>query len=255
MLFRSRSPQAHAHLLRIDSTAALSAPGVIAVLTAEDLARDGVGAMACYAFPPVPPGAPSYRPLQPLLATHKVRHVGEPVAIVVAETLAQARDAAELIEIDYEPLPAVTLADALADGAPKVWDDAPDNLSFALERGDRAAVDAAFARAAHVTHLDLHYPRASANTLEPRTVFAQPDAQPGRHLLCSSAQSPHHVKEVVCALLGIAAPDLRVQAMDVGGGFGMKANVYPEEALVLWAALRTRRALKWTAEQIGRAHV
>ena len=244
-----RSPQAHARILRIDRGAAQTAPGVLAVLIAEDLAQDGVGNLGCFAFPALPAGSAFHRPEQPLLAARKVRHVGEPVAIVVAETLAQAKDAAELLVVDYEPLPAVTLIDALAAGAPKVWDDAPDNVSFVLERGERRAVDAAFAAAAHITRIALHYPRASANSLEPRTVSAYQDPQEGRYTLRSSAQSPHHVKEVVSALLGIAASDLRVVATDVGGGFGMKANIYPEEALVLWAAMRTSRAVKWTGER------
>jgi carbon-monoxide dehydrogenase large subunit len=247
--FFVRSPHAHARIGGIDKAAALSAPGVLAVLTSSDVEQAGLGKLQCHAFPPTPPGATFYRPLQPLLATGKVRYVGECVALVVAETLQQAKDAGEQVEVDYEPLPPVTHDGALASGAPKVWDDASSNLSFQLERGDRKAVDRAFEGAAHVTKLDLHYPRATANTLEPRTVLAYADPLGRRHTLCSSAQSPFHVRQIVSAVLGISESDLRVVAMDVGGGFGMKANIYPEEALVLWAAMQLGRPVKWTGER------
>jgi len=245
-----RSPQAHARITGIDKTAALSAPGVLAVLAAEDLAKANIGKLACHAFPLLPEGSRYYRPLQPLLATGKVRHVGECVALIVADTLDQARDAGELLVVDYELLQPVTLDDALAVGAPQVWDDAHGNVSFQLERGDSTAVDRAFAGAAHVTKIRVHYPRASANSIEPRTVLAYSDPVDGRYTLCSSAQSPHHVKEVVGGILGIPAPNLRVVAMDVGGAFGMKSQIYPEEALVLWAATRLRRPVKWTGDRM-----
>ncbi|MFM9968639.1 MAG: xanthine dehydrogenase family protein molybdopterin-binding subunit [Burkholderiales bacterium] len=244
-----RSTHAHAHIVGMDRSDALSAPGVLAVLTAQDLEQQQIGALACQAFPTLPPGSRFHRPLQMLLASKRVRFVGECVALIVAETLQQAKDAADWLVIDYQPLPAVTLVDALADRAPKVWDEAADNLCFQLERGEGKAVDAAFSTAAHVTKLCLHYPRASANAMEPRSVLALRDPTDGRCTLYSSAQSPHHVRQIVSAVLGISEADLRVVAPDVGGGFGMKANIYPEEALVLWAAMNVGRPVKWTGER------
>ena len=244
-----RSPHAHARIAGIDKTAALSAPGVLAVLTAEDLAKANIGRLACHAFPLLPEGSQYHRPLQPILATDKVRHVGECVALIVADTLDQAKDAGELLAVVYEPLKPVTLDDALAAGAPKVWDDAHSNVSFQLERGNRQAVDKVFAGAAHVTKLRVHYPRASANSIEPRSVLAYSDPVDGRYTLCSSAQSPFHVKEAVGGILGIPEPNLRVVVMDVGGAFGMKSQIYPEEVLVLWAAVRLKRPVKWTGER------
>lgn len=243
-----RSSQAHARIIRIDRQSALSAPGVLAVLTAAEVEAQKLGALECHAYPALPAGSRYHRPLQPLLASGKARHLGECVALVVANTLAEARDAAELVAVEYEPLPAATLADALAVNAPKVWDEAFDNVAFRIEKGDHRLVDAAFETAAHVTRLQLHYPRASANTMEPRTVLGH-RATDGRYTLYSSAQSPHHVRQIVAGVLGLSESDLRVVAPDVGGGFGMKANVYPEEALVLWASMSVGRPVKWTGER------
>jgi carbon-monoxide dehydrogenase large subunit len=195
------------------------------------------------------PGIRFYCPTQPILTSDKVRYVGDRVAVVVAETLAQAKDAAELLEVDYEPLRAVTLADALAPAAAKVWDEADSNLSFQIELGDRAAVEMKFAAAAHVTKLSLHYPRATANTMEPRAAIAYRDPVDERFTLISSTQNPFRVKEILCDILGISPLNLRARAMDVGGGFGMKNHVYPEEALVLWAAGKVKRPVKWTADR------
>jgi aerobic carbon-monoxide dehydrogenase large subunit len=244
-----RSPHAHARLSRIDTAAALTAPGVLAVLTGEDVVKEGLGALPCEAFPVLPPGSDSYRPLQPILAIEKVRYVGEAVAVVVAASASQAADAAELLQVDYEPLPAVTLEDALAPQAPRVWDEARANTSFRIERGDRQAVARAFGAAAHVTRLSIRYPRASANSLEPRAAIAWRDAAEGRYILYTSAQSPFQLREVFASVLGIPELDLRVVAPDVGGAFGMKSQPYPEDALVLWAARRLGRPVKWTAER------
>ena len=242
-----RSPHAHARIVRVDATEARAAPGVVLVLTGEDVAADHIGGLPCEAFPALAQGSPYHRPLQPILAQGKVRHVGEAVAAVVAESFAQAADAAELLSIDYEALPAVTLPDALSPGAPKVWDEAQSNVSFQLERGDREAVARAFAAAAHVAKLSLVYPRASANTLEPRAALAVPDE--GRYTLYSSMQTPYQAREVLASVLGLRELDLRVVAPDVGGAFGMKSHAYPEDALVLWAARRLRRPVKWAAER------
>ncbi|HXQ54009.1 MAG TPA: xanthine dehydrogenase family protein molybdopterin-binding subunit [Stellaceae bacterium] len=245
----ARSPHAHARIGRVDKTDALASPGVLAVLTGEDVAREKIGGLPCQQFPRALPGVPFYLPTQPILASGKVRYVGDRVALVVAETLAQAKDAAERIAVAYEALQAVTLPDALAPNAPKIWDEAQSNLSFQIEMGDRAAVDAQFAAAAHVTKLSLHYPRATANSMEPRSAIAYRDPVDGRFTLISSTQNPWRVREILCEALAIPPTSLRVRAMDVGGGFGMKNHVYPEEALVLWAAGKLRRPVKWTADR------
>ena len=244
-----RSPHAHARILGIDKTAALSAPGVLAVLTGEDVARERLAGIACESFPTLPPGSRSHCPTQPILVADKVRHVGDRIALIVAETLAQAKDAGELLIVEYEALRAVTLVDALAPDAPKVWDEAYSNESFQLEVGDRDAVNEQFAAAAHVTKIFVHYPRASANSIEPRAALAYRDPMDGRDTLCTSAQSPHRVKEVVSKILGIPQLSLRVVAMDVGGAFGMKGQIYPEEVLVVWATSKVGRPVKWTADR------
>ena len=247
--FLVRSPHAHARIGSIDKSGALAAPGVLAVLTGEDAARENIRGLPCQQFPRVAPGIHSYCPTQPILATGKARYVGDRVALVVAETLAQAKDAAERLVVPYEPLPAVTLIDALAPDAPKVWDEAQSNQSFQIEVGDRAAVEAQFAAAAHVTKLFLHYPRVTANSLEPRGAIAYRDPVDGRFTLISSTQNPFRVRDMLCEVLGIPPTGLRVRAMDVGGGFGMKNHVYPEEALVVWAAGKLGRPVKWTADR------
>src|SRR5262249_2681853 len=156
------------------------------------------------------------------------------VALMVAASLNQAKDAGELLAVDYAALPAVTLLDALSGEAPRVWQNAPSNLGFQLEHGDRRAVDVAFARAAHITKLALHYPRVTAVTMEPRSVIAYQDHADGRYTLCSSTQMPFQLREYVSEILRIPELELRVIAPDVGGGFGMKCQVYPEEILVLF---------------------
>ena len=174
--------------------------------------------------------------------------MGDCVALIVAQTLHQAKDAAERLAVDYEVLPAVTLEDALEEGAPKVWPDAASNVSFQLERGDRRAVDQAFARAAHVTKLSLHYPRVTANTIEPRSVIAYREAGQ-RFTLRSTTQTPYRLREIAADVLGMPELDLRVVSPDVGGGFGMKSQVYPEEILVLWAARKLDRPVRLVMER------
>ena len=247
-----RSPHAHARIRSIDKTAALAAPGVLLVLSGEDVLAAKLRELPCMAFPSAPVGPTYDRALQHILAVGKARHVGDAVAMVVAETFGQAKDAADLIEVDYEPLPAVTLADALAPHAEKIWDDAPNtlgNCSFRLERGNALAVAEGFARAAHVTKLFTQYPRASANSIEPRAAIAYGDPIDGRITLCSTTQIPFQVREVVAHALGLPETGLRVVAMDVGGGFGMKAQIYPEEVLVVWAANTLKRPVKWRGER------
>jgi len=244
-----RSPHAHARIAAIDAAAAREAEGVLAVLTGADVAGDGLGGLPCGAFPPAAAGARHYRPVWPILAADTVRHVGDRVALVVAETLAQAKNAAELVAVEYEPLPAVTLADAVQPDAPKVWQDATSNISFTIERGDRSAVDEQFRKAAHLTSLTVAYPRASANAIEPRSAIAYEDPANGRLTLCTSTQTPFLVRQTLADVLQVPAASLRVIAPDVGGAFGMKSQVYAEEALVVWAAAKLKRPVKWTGER------
>jgi carbon-monoxide dehydrogenase large subunit len=242
-----RSPHAHARIRRIDATAALRAPGVLLILTGADIERDGLGELQCKFFPPVS----TYRPTHPILISDKVRHVGDRVAFIVAETLNQARDAAEIIEIDYEVLPAAARPeDALREGAARVWDEAQSNLCFHIEKGDRAAVDVAFASAAHVSRLEMYYPRASANPLEPRATIGAFDRFQSRYTLHAASQAPYRGRDMIAGkVLHIPECDLRVVAPDIGGGFGMKGTVYPEDALVVWAAGKIGRPVKWTADR------
>jgi aerobic carbon-monoxide dehydrogenase large subunit len=244
-----RSPHAHARIRSIDIEAARAAPGVLAVLTGADAIKEQLGTLPCHAFPPLPPGSPLFHPKHNVLATDKVRHVGDRVVLVVAESLVQAENAAELVVVDYEPLPAVTLADALQAGAPKVWDECVGNVSFTFERGNVAATDTQFAKAAHVTSLTIAYPRASANAIEPRSAVAYDDPASGRMTLCTSTQTPFLARQTVADILHIQELALRVIAADVGGAFGMKSQVYPEEILVVWAASKLKRPVKWTGKR------
>jgi aerobic carbon-monoxide dehydrogenase large subunit len=244
-----RSPHAHARIASVDVAGARGADGVLAVLTGADVIKEGLGGLPCHAFPQAAPGSHHYRPLQTILATDKVRHVGDRVAIVVAETLAQAKSAAELVAVDYEPLPAVTLADATKSDAPKVWDDSRNNVSFSIERGNRAAVDEQFGKAAHITSLTVAYPRASANAIEPRSAIAYSDPASSRLTLCTSTQTPYLARQTLADVLHIPEAALRVIALDVGGAFGMKSQIYPEEVLVVWAFAKLKRPVKWTGER------
>jgi len=243
-----RSPHAHARIVRIDKGPACAVPGVFGVLTGHDVVAENIKGLPCPGFPAQPVGSRYYRPLRPVLASDFVRHVGDGVALIIAQTLHQAKDAAELLAVDYEVLPAVTLEDALAQGAPKVWQDAPSNVSFQLERGERRTVDQAFAQASHVTRLSLHYPRVTANTIEPRSVVAYREAGQ-RFTLRSTTQTPYRLREVASDILRMPELDLRVVSPDVGGGFGMKSQVYPEEILVLWAARKLDRPVKLVVER------
>src|SRR5882672_2517350 len=243
-----RSPHGHAKIVKVDKTRASAAPGVLCVLTGEDIIAENIKGLPCPGFPALPEGARYHRPLRPVLASDFVRHVGDGVALIIAQTLHQAKDAADLLAVDYEALLAVTLEDALADGAPRVWQDAASNVSFQLERGDRHAVDQAFARAAHVTTLSLHYPRVTANTIEPRSVIAYREGGQ-RYTLRSTSQTPYRLREIVSGVLGLPELDLRVVSPDVGGGFGMKSQVYPEDILVLWAARKLDRPVKLVMER------
>ncbi len=246
-----RSPHAHARISKVDAAKAKAAPGVVAVLTGADAVTDGLGGLGPEAMPEDMGGPKSYRPAQPILVADKARHVGDRVAFVVAETLAQAKDAAELVEVAYEVLPAIAdLGAALADGAPKVWDDAPSNLCFPLMFGDEQKTKDAFAQAASVHRLTVRNNRVSANAMEPRGALAAYDEMTRRVTVHSSTQFPHVLKQTLAHhVLHVPETDVHVIARDVGGGFGMKVTVYPEEGLVAWAAKRTGRPVKWIADR------
>jgi carbon-monoxide dehydrogenase large subunit len=245
-----RSPHAHAIIKSIDALAAKQAPGVLLVLTGKDWDDGGFGP-----FPVLVPrqkrdGSPMHPAPRAALASSRVRLVGDNVAFIVAETLAQAKDAAELIDIDYEFLPSVTdTREAAAPGAARVWDDCPDNECFFFELGDKAKVDAAFQAADHITKIDYVVNRVSANAMEPRVSIGDYSFRTGRYALHTSTQSVHNIRALVSAVLRVAEADLRVVAGDVGGAFGMKGDVYHDQILVLWASKLLERPVRWTAER------
>jgi carbon-monoxide dehydrogenase large subunit len=245
-----RSPHAHAIIRSIDVSRAQAAPGIATVFTGADMAADRVGPMrALWAIRGVD-GKPMAEPPRWALARERVRHAGEPVAMVIAQTREQALDAAELVEIDYETLPAVTDARAAAGAqAPQLHDAAPGNICFHWARGDEAAVRQALQSAAHVTRLDLVNNRLIGAAIEPRAVLAVADAASDKLTLYSSTQVPHHIRRYVAEQLGLAEGGIRVIAPDVGGGFGYKGKHYPEETIVAWAARRLRRPVKWVASR------
>jgi carbon-monoxide dehydrogenase large subunit len=260
-----RSPHAHARIRSIDTAAAKAAAGVVAVYTGADMANDGVGGLPCGWQVHSKDGKPMAEPPHPPLATERVRHVGDQVAVVVATSRDLAKDAAELIEVDYEELPAViTLDAATKPGAPLVWADAPGNLCYDWELGDRAATDQAFAKAHRVARLDLVNNRLIPNAVEPRCYIGEYDAGEGSYTLYTSTQNPHVIRLLMGAyVLHIPEHKLRVVSRDVGGGFGSKIYHYAEEAIVTWAAKKLGGAVKWTAERTesfqsdahGRDHV
>jgi carbon-monoxide dehydrogenase large subunit len=243
-----RSPHAHARIRAIDAGAAASTPGVVAVLTGADMAADRVGPMRSLWSIRSHDGAPMAEPPRWALAREFVRHVGEPVTVVLAEHHGAALDAAELVEIAYEPLAAVTAAaDALASGAPQVHAGAPGNVCFRWQRGDPGAVERAFATAAHTVELQLRNQRIAGCAIEPRAAIALPGADGESLTLYAATQVPHFVRRLVAEQLGVAELAIRVVAPDVGGGFGYKGKHYPEETIVAWAARRLRRPVRWVA--------
>src|SRR5882672_664671 len=251
VLYVLRSPHAAARIRAIDAAAARRAPGVLTVLTGEDAQADGLGTFTSRVTRPRPDGRPNFVPPFRVLALGRVRRVGDAVAAIVAESLAVAKDAAELITIDYEALPAVTAtAEAARPGAPAVWDEVPDNVCFVYQLGDKPAVEAAFAAATHVAELDFAVSRVSTNSMEMRNAIGSFDERDGRYTLYVGAQAPHTLRaELAGAILKIPQDRLRVVSPDVGGGFGMKGGGYPEWALVLWASRRIGRPVRWQAER------
>jgi carbon-monoxide dehydrogenase large subunit len=246
-----RSSLAHAKILKIDTSKAEKAPGVVRILTGADWAADGVGGLPCGWQVIGKNQTPMHEPPHPALVADKVRHVGDNLAVVIAETRAQARDAAEMIDIRFEELPAVvTMGDATKKGAALVHDSVPDNICYDWELGDPAACDAAFKAAAHVTRLELVNNRLVANPIEPRSAIAEYDASSDHYTLYTTSQNPHVIRLLMGAfVLSIPEHKLRVVAPDVGGGFGSKIYHYAEEAIVTWASKKVGRPIKWTADR------
>jgi len=259
--FMVRSPHGHAVIRRIDTAAARAATGVAGVFTADDYLSDGMGGIPHVVNPPQihnpkepafanRDGSPIFEAPHYPLATGKVRHVGEGVAFVVAETLAQAKDAAELVEIDYRILPAVTdSAAAIVPGAPVIWEGAPGNTAFDAELGDRVATEAAFAGAAHSVELELRNNRVTAVSMEPRAGLGAYDPESGGYTFLSGSQGVVRQQWTLMQMFGVPAEKMRVRCEDVGGGFGMRNWVYPEFVLALWAAKKLDRPVKWVSER------
>ena len=246
-----RSPHAHARILGIDSAAALAMPGVVAVLTGKELAEDGVGGLICGWMVHSKDGTPMKAGPHPALAQEKVRYAGDAVAVVIAETYAQAKDGAEAVMVDYDVLPAVVDAKAALDAsAPLVHDEIPQNMVFDWELGNFKETVDAFANAARVVSLDIYNNRLIPNPMEPRAALGEYDAGTGIHTLHTTSQNPHVARLVLSAFIGIAPEHkLRVIAPDVGGGFGSKIFIYAEETVCVWAARRVGRPVKWTSDR------
>jgi carbon-monoxide dehydrogenase large subunit len=244
------SPHAHARIRSIDAAAALASPGVACVLTGEDARRDNLGGIPPLFMPEDMGGPKGYRTFRPLLEPSKARYVGDRVAFVVAASPEEARIAAEKVEVDYEPLPAaVGVEEAAKEGAPRVWDDnAMGNLAFPLMMGNKEATEAAFAKARHVVSIRLYNNRITANSMEPRAAIGDYNPAEETFTLYTSSQNPHGVRSILAgAVFRIPETGLRVISPDVGGGFGMKGDTYPEDGLVLWASRKLGRPVKWVA--------
>jgi aerobic carbon-monoxide dehydrogenase large subunit len=260
-----RSPHAHANVDKIDISAASSAPGLVGVFTGDDLAADKVGPLVCGWMINSKDGSPMKGVVHPELAQGRVRYVGDAVAVVIAESYAQAKDAAEKIIVDYTVLPAVTdTASAMKPGAPQLHDVAPNNSVYNWHLGEKGPTDAAFAAARHVTKLDFVNNRLVPNAMEPRAAVGDYDDGTETFTLYTTSQNPHLARLVLSAFVGIAPEHkLRVIAPDVGGGFGSKIFIYAEETVCVWAARKVGRPVKWAAERTesfltdahGRDHV
>ena len=244
-----RSPHAHAAIKSIDTSAASASDGVVAVFTSEDMAA--VGGVPCGWQVHSRDGSPMLEPKHPVLAEGKVRHVGDQVAVVIAETRNQARDAAELIEVDYEVLDAVIdMTAAVQSDSPCVHDDIESNVCYDWALGDEAVVDEAFSNAAHVAKLELVNNRLIPNAIEPRCAIGDFDQATGQYTLHTTSQNPHVIRLLMGAfVLGLPEHKLRVHAPDVGGGFGSKIFHYAEEVIVTWSAAQVNRPVKWTADR------
>jgi len=246
-----RSPYAHALITKLDKSSAKEVSGVLGVYTVEDLDSEGIGNLPCLAAIPNKDGSPMKAPPRPALARSKVRHVGDPVAFIVAETIDAARQAADSLTIDYETLtPVVETGNALAPTATQIWDEAPGNLCVDWHIGDEAATDAAFAKAKHVVRRRLINNRLIVNSMEGRVAIGEYDANKDQLILTASTQGVHALKKVLAdAVFKIPSDKMRVITPDVGGGFGMKLFLYPEYVLCLFAARRLKRPVKWTSDR------
>ncbi len=247
-----RSPYAHAKILSVDTSEALKLEGVVAIFTGKDTDEAGIRGVPTGWQVNFKNGDTMKEPPHPLLVSDKVRHTGDAVAMVIAESREIARDAADLVEVDYEELDAVVSARAaVADGAPLVHDDAPNNICFDWELGNpKEEVDAAFANAHHITTLDFKNQRVIPNAIEPRSAIGHYEEAGDKYTLYTTSQNPHLTRLLLCAfVLGIPEHKVRVVAPDVGGGFGSKIFHYTEEALVVWASKQIGRPIKWTAER------
>ena len=259
-----RSPHAHAEIVKIDKAAAEAMPGVLAVLTGDDLAADNIGGLICGWMIHSKDGSPMKAGAHPALAQGKVRYVGDHVAVVVAETLAQARDAAEAVEVDYKPLPAIADTATARSSKVVVHDVAPDNTVYEWHLGDKDATEAAFKKAKHVTTLDITNNRLIPNPIETRAAIGEYDMGTDNYTLYTTSQNPHVARLVLSAFIGIAPENkLRVIAPDVGGGFGSKIFIYAEETVCVWASKKVGRPVKWNSDRTeaflsdahGRDHV
>jgi aerobic carbon-monoxide dehydrogenase large subunit len=246
-----RSPHAHAQIAALDTAAAAAAPGVLAVYTGADYAADGLAMPKAVMPRKKADGSPMFAPQRPALVIDRVRYVGDPVAMVIAETLAQAKDAAELIAVDYRPLPAVTdTAEAARPDSPRVWDENPDNISHLYERGNKAATEAAFARAAKIVRRRYVITRVHAQYMEPRGAIGTYDRGEDRYTLYADVNYPHRVRNMLANMVfKVPESKVRVVCRDVGGGFGAKGWQYVEHRLTLWAARKLGRPVKWSCER------
>jgi len=246
-----RSPHASAKIKSVDTAKAKKAPGVVAIFTGADLAADKVGGLICGWTVKDKHGNPHKAPAHPSLAVDTVRYVGDHVAVVIAETLAQAKDAAEMVSVAYETRQAIVdTAGAVDPKAPQVHADVPGNLCYDWAIGDKAAVDAVFAKAHHVTKIDLVNNRLIPNAMEPRAAIGEYDVGSDSFTCYSTSQNPHVLRLILCAfVLGLPEHKMRVVAPDVGGGFGSKIFCYAEETVCTWASKKVRRPVKWTAER------
>lgn len=246
-----RSPYAHASIENIDTSFAMESPGVIAVYTGQDLLADGVGSIPCGWLIHDADGNPMAEPPHYPLAVDKVRHIGEPVAIVIAESLVEAMDGVDAVDVQYEPLDAVVKTqDAIRPGAPRVWDHIPDNICCDWHLGDQADVDAAFQQAAHVTQIELTNNRLVPAPMEPRAAIAVYSSSMQEMTLYTTSQNPHTIRSMLCnSVLNLPENKMRVISPDVGGGFGTKIFLYPEETTVCWASKQLGRPVRWTSDR------
>ncbi len=246
-----RSPHAHARILSVDTDEARTAPGVLAIYTGTDIAAAGYGSIPCLVTRQRADGSDMFTPPNTALRSGQVQYVGDPVAFVVAESHLQARDAAELVVVDYEELPSVTAtADVLKAGAPAVWEEAPDNIVFVHQEGNAAAVEAAIAGAAHVTTLEMDITRVAVAPMEPRACIGDYDRFKDRYTLYTGTQGPHLVRQAIAEpILHVPQNKLRVVSYDMGGAFGMRSGPYCENILCLHAAKDLGRPVKWTGDR------